>query len=229
MNKHILSIVFLLCVGLVVAEGSYSGNIDLEKLENGSVEVSVELLNCGDGIMQSYLSEDCDGSDFGGASCESIFGPGYSGSLSCSSNCEVDTSGCFLVSVFTSSGGGGGSSSNRDDSEECESDWKCSGWSECKDRRMTRLCIDANECEEELNKPAEVAICSVEEASEGEGDPVTYDIQGENPNDPNTLFTGSAIGDADKGSITIGIILLLVALGLLFVTAMKVKKKKFRG
>ncbi|MCA9647616.1 MAG: hypothetical protein H6718_19250 [Polyangiaceae bacterium] len=48
---------------------------------------------CGDGVKnQSW--EQCDVSDFGSASCASQLGSNYSGSLSCTSNCQISTSSC---------------------------------------------------------------------------------------------------------------------------------------
>ncbi len=47
---------------------------------------------CGDGIRQTLLGENCDGPDFGGETCLSL---GYAGgSLSCTSGCLIDTTGC---------------------------------------------------------------------------------------------------------------------------------------
>ena len=52
---------------------------------------------CGNGILET--GEECDGSDFAGASCGSY---GYNrGSLACTASCTVDKSGCY-------NGGGGG-------------------------------------------------------------------------------------------------------------------------
>lgn len=53
---------------------------------------------CGNGVRQG--SEDCDGSDFGGATCGDFGCSG--GALTCTSGCTIDTSGC------TGCGGGGG-------------------------------------------------------------------------------------------------------------------------
>ena len=55
---------------------------------------------CGNGIIDD--GEDCDGENLGGATCESVMGDDYTGTLTCSS-CGFDTSGCTYV------GGGGGS------------------------------------------------------------------------------------------------------------------------
>jgi formylglycine-generating enzyme required for sulfatase activity len=49
---------------------------------------------CGDG--QKDASESCDGSDLGGATCASLLGASYAGSLSCN-QCAYDSTGCFLV------------------------------------------------------------------------------------------------------------------------------------
>jgi hypothetical protein len=77
----------------------YCGEEDEEKsvCGNGVVDYSVEF------------KEECDGSNLGGATCASILGPGYSGSLGCSNSCEFDTSGCSLSvgsSTCTDSDGG---------------------------------------------------------------------------------------------------------------------------
>lgn len=46
---------------------------------------------CGNGVVDP--GEQCDGSNLGGATCSSVMGAGYTGSLSCS-NCSFVTSGC---------------------------------------------------------------------------------------------------------------------------------------
>lgn len=47
---------------------------------------------CGDTIVQSVYGEECDGSDLNEQTCESL--DYHSGTLSCYSTCEFDTSGC---------------------------------------------------------------------------------------------------------------------------------------
>lgn len=48
--------------------------------------------NCGDGIVQSDLNEECDGTNLNGSSCATF---GYSlGSLSCGGTCKFDKTGC---------------------------------------------------------------------------------------------------------------------------------------
>jgi len=47
-------------------------------------------MRCGDGLIT--LGEQCDGSNFAGASCGSL---GFtSGSLACTTGCQLDTTGC---------------------------------------------------------------------------------------------------------------------------------------
>lgn len=41
----------------------------------------------------------------------------------------------------------------------CESNWKCSGWSECVGGTMSRVCFDDNGCKDSYNKPFEVSSC----------------------------------------------------------------------
>ncbi|MCZ2111429.1 MAG: hypothetical protein LC118_18005 [Dehalococcoidia bacterium] len=47
---------------------------------------------CGDGVKNG--SDQCDGVDLGGASCSSILGGGYGGTLSCNAGCTYNTSAC---------------------------------------------------------------------------------------------------------------------------------------
>ncbi len=48
---------------------------------------------CGDGT-RNQSTEQCDGSDLGGATCTSVLGAGYQGALSCDADCQLDSSGC---------------------------------------------------------------------------------------------------------------------------------------
>lgn len=62
--------------------------------------VSVAVSVCGNNIKET--GEQCDGTDLGGATCQSL---GYAGgTLGCYSNCTFNTSGCYTVPP----GGGGG-------------------------------------------------------------------------------------------------------------------------
>jgi hypothetical protein len=47
---------------------------------------------CGNGIVEA--GEQCDGSQLGGATCASVMGTGYTGTLSCSESCTLVTSSC---------------------------------------------------------------------------------------------------------------------------------------
>ncbi|MGY4884766.1 MAG: hypothetical protein ACP5NZ_04280 [Nanobdellota archaeon] len=42
----------------------------------------------------------------------------------------------------------------------CETNWVCSGWSECVNGEMTRECVDKNNCENEYGKPYEQSSCT---------------------------------------------------------------------
>lgn len=69
-----------------------------------TVDISATVPGCGDGVISS--SEQCDGSNLGGASCTS---QGFTGgSLSCTSACTFNTSQCTTSSGSGGSGGGGG-------------------------------------------------------------------------------------------------------------------------
>ena len=43
----------------------------------------------------------------------------------------------------------------------CEPNWKCSGWSECKNGLMTRQCYDSNHCDYAYNRPIEETGCEM--------------------------------------------------------------------
>ncbi|MBQ4360515.1 MAG: trypsin-like serine protease [Proteobacteria bacterium] len=50
---------------------------------------------CGNGSLNKVVGEVCDGEKFGGATCETLVGPGSKGSLKCVNECSaIDTSGC---------------------------------------------------------------------------------------------------------------------------------------
>jgi hypothetical protein len=44
----------------------------------------------------------------------------------------------------------------------CDSNWKCSGWSECNNGIMTRSCKDTNNCGLQYNKPTVETGCELE-------------------------------------------------------------------
>jgi len=77
----------------------------LQKIKGQSVSVSAIIPGvCGNGIKE--IGEACDGSDFGGQTCLNF---GFSGgTLSCNSNCTINTSGCTTPSPPSGGGGGGG-------------------------------------------------------------------------------------------------------------------------
>lgn len=63
-----------------------------------TVQATIKITVCGNNIKET--GEQCDGSDLGGATCQSLGYPG--GTLSCRADCTFNTSGC------TTAGGGGG-------------------------------------------------------------------------------------------------------------------------
>jgi hypothetical protein len=59
---------------------------------------------CGDGVKAG--AEQCDGADFGGATCATALGaPGSTGVLSCYANCTINASACALRSPSTRTAG----------------------------------------------------------------------------------------------------------------------------
>jgi len=69
--------------------------------------------SCGDGIVQSGLSEECDGSNLNGSTCATF---GYSqGSLSCSDSCKFVKTGCSNLATSSVCGNG-----TQESGEECD-------------------------------------------------------------------------------------------------------------
>lgn len=52
---------------------------------------------CGD--QKKSATEDCDGGDFGGATCATVLGPGHGGTLGCGSDCKIQTGNCVVVAA----------------------------------------------------------------------------------------------------------------------------------
>jgi hypothetical protein len=88
-----------------------------------AVDIVANVPGCGDSILQ--LGEECDGTNLGGASCETV---GFdAGTLSCSSACTFLTNSCSLAPP---SSGGGTRTSSRDDNQPLpESNVVVSGFS----------------------------------------------------------------------------------------------------
>lgn len=95
-RKTIFILIFVAIFIFSYFESSKIVSADIQK--QGTITISAKVSVCGDGIVE--FDEQCDGSDLGGATCESL---GFSGgTLGCTSNCTYDTSNC------TTGGGGGG-------------------------------------------------------------------------------------------------------------------------
>lgn len=51
--------------------------------------------------------------------------------------------------------------SSTDFSPSCVVDWKCTEWSYCDNATQTRICFDANNCDNSSGKPTEMQNCSI--------------------------------------------------------------------
>lgn len=109
----------ILCclVGLLLVV-FFIGTRSTEAAQTATVQVTVDVGVCGDGIVGS--SEDCDGANLNGGTCNS---EGFaSGTLDCLSSCDYDTSACVPGSNDSgNSGGGGGGSSGSNSSANSDS------------------------------------------------------------------------------------------------------------
>lgn len=122
---------------------------------------------CGNDIKEG--SEQCDGTDLGGATCSSLIS-GTSGSLSCKSDCIYDTSNCTAPPSVGPSGGGpsGGGDGSADlagrtrRETSCIESWQCSDWNECTNGKQARTCTDSAKCGTQSLKPVIERSCSEE-------------------------------------------------------------------
>ncbi|MBU1179535.1 S8 family serine peptidase [Patescibacteria group bacterium] len=83
-----------------VAGGKYAEGPDGVKIPIINAYESLKLLEpqyCGDGIING--TEQCDSTELGGATCESVMGATYAGSLACASDCNYNTSDCYEIQV----------------------------------------------------------------------------------------------------------------------------------
>jgi len=187
MNKNyaIVFSVLILVLSLSIttaASGSYSGQF---KVSSGGGKIVIRTPGmpehyCGNGIYESYASEQCDGSDLPFTQCSSYLGTGYSGTLSCKSGCILDTSQCSNPTNSpngdtggntggnTGNGGGGGggsttspsttTSASSSSSGNCIENWECTNWTN-DNLCGTRKCTDKNKCGTETLKPVEESDC----------------------------------------------------------------------
>ena len=61
--------------------------------------------NGADGVVGGGDDEECDGAEFGGSSCVTEMGVGYSGSLACTGGCAIDTGGCIRLPYWADMNG----------------------------------------------------------------------------------------------------------------------------
>ncbi|MCI5051335.1 MAG: hypothetical protein MRY57_03430 [Candidatus Pacebacteria bacterium] len=73
---------------------------------NSDIQVTARVQGCGDGVAQTGLGEQCDGTDLNGQDCSDLGFTG--GTLSCRPSCIFDVTSC---TNNTGSGGSGGSGS----------------------------------------------------------------------------------------------------------------------
>ncbi len=115
-----------------------------------------------------------------------------SGSITCSSGCTAASTSDTTSSTSSSTGGGGGSGSNatanatanktatpQPVAAACRQSWDCSPWSDCADKKRTRICVDSNGC---LNKKAGGLVAAVDEVQKPEellecSLPVPYEVE----------------------------------------------------
>ena len=230
-------------ITITAQEGNNSINViginNVYQSGTKTVSFSVELPECGNGNLDE--GEECDGSDFGTQTCSSY---GFnSGSLSCTANCTIDSSGCYNSGVSGGGGGGGGGSS-------CTPKWECTAWTEClPEGTMTRICTDKNNCRTTAGKPVESQLCNyvppkTTTTQEKETEPETISGEPEPAPVEEPPVTETVVTDTSSGfgritgmffqNITgenkwvgIGIIILILLVGWLFYFfGIKKKRKK---
>jgi len=120
----------------------YGGTADWGKLINLNLNFGdfPATPPCPNGVIN--VGEVCDGSNLGGATCSSVMGSSFLGSISCQANClDFDTTNCYQTQI-------------------CEENWTCTDWSACSSGTQTRTCTEQNGCGTADDKPAESQSCS---------------------------------------------------------------------
>jgi hypothetical protein len=106
---------------------------------------------CGNDNKES--GEQCDGTDLNSATCESVYGTGWTGEINCDSSCSFDDVNCIPP-------------------ETCVESWTCTEFSSCSSGSQSRTCSDANLCGTTVDKPIESQTCdggSSSSSSSGSG------------------------------------------------------------
>jgi hypothetical protein len=137
-GRHVLRVVF--ARGSGQSAGNWlAGNIEYLQIDssaNIAGRGSVVTSTCNNNIAEG--SEVCDGNDLKGRTCATEKGTGWTGTLSCSSNClGFVTNGC--ISPVSPPG--------------CTPNWQCTAWSSCTNSQQTRTCTDSNNCGVTTGKP----------------------------------------------------------------------------
>ena len=236
----VLTSLVVLCLALLPFAASFSGTINLNRNPDGTITVDTGLpQGCGNGVLQTYLLEQCDQTDFGGQTCETYAGAGYTGSLFCKLDCTIDATACTFTNGTGNNTGGGnnpggggspggsggsstssgtGGSSSTSSGSSCVPDWACSSWGECIQGEQQRVCIDKNGCGVETNRPAELFDCGGADINlSGEGTLTQEDLDEAQNQGFFSLITGAVTGAVgDNRGPFMGLILLLIVLILIY-------------
>ena len=232
--KIILGILFfaiVLNISLALAleeVASFGGSLDVGH-EGGVINISTggeQAPFCGNNIIE--IGEQCDGSNLNGATCSSLLGNNFTGSLSCKPNCIYDASLCRLIietppiggtttggSSGGGSGGGGGGrsgtttvaiSSSESAAGGCVENWECQEWSRCIAGEQVRICSDKNNCSTIFLKPLIGRLC--------ESKAIFNDLKTEDSQGIIGTLLGAVIGVGENkynASIILAFILFIVA------------------
>ena len=202
--KNLVGFIFVLMLSVPLAlafvnVGGDSGTVDVGGGSGGTVVVGNPSY-CGNNNIDQ--GEQCDGSNFGGATCSS---QGYdAGDLSCSSGCIFDVGACYDnpsdAGGDTGSGGGGSGGGG-----SCDANWVCTEWGECNDGNQERECTTV--CGLDSNKPAASRSCSVEGESGDAGVGLDDDSGAFT-----SLFTGAFLGQSGQVWAGMGMFALIIIL-----------------
>lgn len=224
-------LVLTLGFALAITEtGTDTGTIGVGS--GGAVIPPEDNSSCGNGILEPYYGEQCDGSNLGGASCSSLFS-GYTGTLTCSSNCIYNSNNCQASNNGGETSGGGGGGGGGSDSgfvttgliTDCAENWACFDWGICSNGIQTRSCDDLSNCNTNDLKPTTERSCSVEGAKGDAG----IGLGGNNESTSSSGFfsgiTGAVIGGLSSPKVVVPLIFgILLAGAAIFVVAKRRKK-----
>ena len=103
----------------------------------------------------------------------------------------------------------------------CVPDWECSAWLDCFNNFQKRICVDANRCGTDENRPEEIKDCTVPDEVLATGEEDSAGSEGSGL----SSLTGFVVARG-AGSWIAAVVLVLIVAGLFFYIGMKSRLNK---